>query len=121
MKFYSNTRPRKCRYTSLFARSTIAFSSFEYGGAILNFCVEPNRIVKLLEELLESRGHKLIFPPKFHCELNFIEMIWGYIKAILRKDCSFNFNDLVLNLPRHLDSVSLPFSSKERPVTVCDL
>ena len=65
MKFFSNTRPRKCRYTSLFARSTIAFSSFEYGGAILNFCVEPNRIVKLLEELLESRGHKLIFPPNF--------------------------------------------------------
>ena len=62
-----------------------------------------------LEELLESRGHKLIFSPKFHCELNFIEMIWGYIKGILRRDCSFNFNDLVLNLPRHLDSVSLPF------------
>jgi len=36
-------------------------------------------------------------------------MIWGYIKAILRRDCSFNFNDLVLSLPHHLDSVSLPF------------
>ncbi|PVH67390.1 hypothetical protein DL98DRAFT_643742, partial [Cadophora sp. DSE1049] len=27
-----------------------------------------------LEELLLSRGHKCIFLPKFHCELNPIEM-----------------------------------------------
>jgi hypothetical protein len=29
---------------------------------------------------LTGRGHKCIFYPKFHCELNAIEMLWGYAK-----------------------------------------
>ena len=28
----------------------------------------------LLQEEIEKRGHKCIFYPKYHCELNFIEM-----------------------------------------------
>jgi transposase len=62
-----------------------------------------------LQEMVESRGHKHIFFPKFHCELNFIEMIWAHVKADLRRDCSFNFNDLQEKLPRLLDNISLPF------------
>ena len=31
----------------------------------------------LVKEVIESRGDKVIFYPKFHCELNFIEMFWG--------------------------------------------
>jgi len=34
----------------------------------------------LVKEVIESRGHKVIFYPKFHCELNFIEMFWGAAK-----------------------------------------
>ena len=31
-------------------------------------------------EFVEAWGHKVIFYPKFYCELNFIEQIWGAAK-----------------------------------------
>ncbi|EDR06923.1 uncharacterized protein LACBIDRAFT_299288 [Laccaria bicolor S238N-H82] len=34
----------------------------------------------LLKSFIKSRGHKCIFLPKFHCELNPIEMYWGWCK-----------------------------------------
>ena len=34
----------------------------------------------LIQEIIESRGHKVIFYPKFHCELNFIEQFWDVTK-----------------------------------------
>ena len=37
----------------------------------------------LLQELIEERGHKVIFYPKFHCELNYIEMYLGLLNDML--------------------------------------
>ena len=55
-------------------------------------------------------GHRLLFFPKFHCELNFIEMLWGYVKVKLRRMCTFSFSDLKQRLPELLDSIPLlPF------------
>ena len=34
----------------------------------------------LLQHYLEDQGHVCLFLPKFHCELNPIEMLWGYAK-----------------------------------------
>jgi hypothetical protein len=34
----------------------------------------------LLEEDCEREGVEVLFLPKFHCELNPIEMVWGYAK-----------------------------------------
>ena len=62
-----------------------------------------------LQTVVEERGHSQIFLPKFHCELNFIEMVWGYTKAALRKKCKFTFEDLRANVPALLDSVPLAF------------
>jgi hypothetical protein len=62
-----------------------------------------------LEETVESLGHRLLFFPKFHCELNFIEMLWGYVKAKLRRMCTFSFSDLKKRLPELLDRIPLPF------------
>jgi hypothetical protein len=34
----------------------------------------------LLQVIIEKAGHKCLFLPKFHCELNPIEMVWGQAK-----------------------------------------
>ncbi|KIJ49123.1 hypothetical protein M422DRAFT_161769, partial [Sphaerobolus stellatus SS14] len=33
-----------------------------------------------LIEFIEAHGHLVIFYPKLHCELNFIEQCWGAAK-----------------------------------------
>ena len=52
-----------------------------------------------LREVLEDLGHSVIYYPKYHCELNYIEMIWAYLKAYLRRHCSYNFDDLRKSIP----------------------
>jgi len=51
-----------------------------------------------LQDIVESSGHQIIFFPKYHCEFNFIEMIWSHLKRSLRSRCSFSFADLECNL-----------------------
>ena len=36
--------------------------------------------VSLLETLIQQSGHRVIFYPKFHCELNYIEHYWAVLK-----------------------------------------
>lgn len=40
------------------------------------------RVKSLLEAQCCQHGFRVSFLPKFHCELNFIEMCWGYAKRI---------------------------------------
>ncbi|PPQ84819.1 hypothetical protein CVT24_013253, partial [Panaeolus cyanescens] len=41
-------------------------------------------VKSLLEETCEKKGFVVLFLPKFHCELNFIEQCWGYAKRLYR-------------------------------------
>jgi hypothetical protein len=61
----------------------------------------------LLSEIIENAGHKAIFYPKFHCELNFIEMFWGAAKQYTRKNCDYSFKSLKKIVPEALESVPL--------------
>lgn len=67
--------------------------------------LKPQR--PLVREVIENRGHKVIFYPKFHCELNFIEMFWGAAKRYTRNNCDYSFKGLEKIVPEALNSISL--------------
>jgi hypothetical protein len=59
-----------------------------------------------LEETIHGRGHLIDFYPKFHCELNWIERVWGWTKKKLRATCDFQratlrckFEETLLSIP----------------------
>src|SRR4051794_9141868 len=41
----------------------------------------------MVEEIIEALGHKVIFYPKFHRELNYIEQYWGEAKRYTCENC----------------------------------
>jgi transposase len=45
--------------------------------------------VSLLEIVVAQAGHEVIFYPKFHCELNYIEYYWAALKRFIRYNCRY--------------------------------
>jgi len=70
------------------------------------------------ESLLETHCHNrriddVVFLPKFHCELNFIEQCWGRAKSVYRTyPPSSSKEDLEANTLRSLESIPLPMMRK---------
>jgi hypothetical protein len=48
----------------------------------------------MIQEIIKKRGHKVIFYPKFHPELNFIKMYWRVFKKYSRKNCDYSWTGL---------------------------
>ena len=60
----------------------------------------------IIESFLTDKGHMALFLPKFHCELNPIERVWGEAKRYSRKYTNFTLQRLRNLLPDALDSVT---------------
>jgi hypothetical protein len=74
-------------------------------------------VESLLETHCKSRGYGVIFLPKFHCELNFIEQCWGYAKWKYQLNPPSSLEvDLEANMIAALDSV--PLESMRRYVLI---
>jgi transposase len=77
------------------------------------------RVKSRLETYCNSRGVEVMFLPKFHCELNFIEQCWGYAKRIYRHyPASSREADLERNLLASLEAV--PLKSMRKSVQLID-
>jgi transposase len=61
----------------------------------------------LLQEWIERRGHICLFFPKFHPELNAIEMVWSSWKRMLRKLCDGTYESLRANVHIALRAIGL--------------
>lgn len=59
-----------------------------------------------LQEEVEAAGHLVIFYPKFHCELHFIERFWCASKHYTRENCEYSLNGLRKTLPAAFKSIS---------------
>jgi hypothetical protein len=78
-----------------------------------------SNVQSVLEEHCEKRGVKVVFLPKFHCELNFIKQCWGMAKRIYRlNSCSSLEADLEKNTIAALDSVDLKCMRRWAPCCI---
>lgn len=60
-----------------------------------------------VEHLLKQHGYYCFYIPKFHCELNPIERVWGAAKRYTRAHCDYSFPGLKKTVNPALDSVEL--------------
>jgi hypothetical protein len=61
----------------------------------------------MLHEAILSAGHVFERYPKFHCECNFIERYWGFLKRETRRLCNYNYTRLLNQIPEVLNSVPI--------------
>ena len=70
-----------------------------------------------LEEVVEERGHIAFFLPKFHCELNYIELYWAQVKHKTRGRADFTWKGLKQSMWQHfgepdsLDDETTPYTA----------
>jgi hypothetical protein len=85
---------------------------------------EPDfvNVKSLLKIRCKARGFRVIFFPKFHYELNFIEQCWGYSKQIY---CELSMSskeaDLEQNVLAALESVPLQLIRRQDPILIYNL
>ena len=60
----------------------------------------------LVEKFISNEGHQVEFLPKFHCELNPIERVWGQAKCYSRQYTNYTLVRLRNIINPALDSVS---------------
>lgn len=61
-----------------------------------------------LQLAIEERGHMCDFLPKFHCELNPIELVWGRSKKYVRENCKCKFEHMVEMIPKSFLEDNIP-------------
>ena len=72
-------------------------------GNMDDFKYEKSKV----EKFLNSKGYRVYFIPKYHCEINPIERVSGRAKLFTRTHCDYSFPQLERTVKPALDSVTL--------------
>ena len=71
--------------------------------------IQPDFIAQQceIEEKIEglSNRYRVLYYPKFHCELNYIEYFWYHSKWYARESCDYTIDDLRRHVPDALVQV----------------
>ena len=59
-----------------------------------------------VDETITQSGHRVLYYPKFHCELNHIERFWCHSKQRTREKCDYSFLSLRQHVPEALASIA---------------
>jgi hypothetical protein len=59
----------------------------------------------LLQEIIDEAVHLMLFYPKYHCELNWIERYLSVTKPVTRAEYSYSFKPLREHLDKFLGSI----------------
>jgi hypothetical protein len=70
-----------------------------------------------LTETVQNSGHSVIYLPKFHCELNPIEMFWAFVKGKARAECGYSIAALDKKIPECM--IACPISTIRKYVRHC--
>jgi hypothetical protein len=72
-----------------------------------------------LREVVEDAGCLIIYYPKYHCEFNFIELTWGYMKSYLRRHCTFSYRELREKIEELLRPDGIPLEKTQNFARFC--
>lgn len=62
-----------------------------------------------LEQIVTNAGCEILWFPKFHCELNPIELVSGFIKGYFRRNCTFSYKDLSEQVEPFMKQIPLQY------------
>ena len=66
-----------------------------------DFKFQKNKV----EEMILNYSHRVMFLPKFYCELNPIEHLWCHAKHYTHSHCDYSFPNLKKIIDTALDSM----------------
>ena len=74
---------------------------------------EPSQLKAHLVEVINGLEDAWVdMYVKYHPEMNFIEMYWGYVKCLVRKRYDYDFQSLYSTVPESLDEVPIEFARR---------
>ena len=117
---YNTTLRINCTNLDIRILHTLMYQiDFCYTDNVLTMELDFKNQKSWLSETVEKYpGCQLIFYPKFHCELNFIEMVWPWAKAHHRSTCTYKYNDLKTGLTVKFDEL-MPISCVRKAFDQC--